>query len=293
MSTQTYPHARINPNDPRLHTPEDEPKFRKPVAKFLYERGAVTKAQRVNQCGGIFRFNKHDQHVWRQNLGCCGLRCACGFCNRREARNNFNKYRLLAQSPYVSGDLTYLKMALPDAVTREQLRGLQRRARLLKRRIVSESPAAFIKQVWAKDDHATLQILYTGDVANVEEFRATFPEATVSTHPPDEFARLLMELCLMPLPESPEARADMEIMFHRVRHLDVSGVAKGDLRVYGVEAYTDKATVLEPCEHCKAKVKAQVTLCPTCGAKPTHVTKWFFEGNGPDEAPDDGWTPAP
>ena len=277
MQTQVYPHVPVDPNDPRLHTPEDEPRFRKAQARALHALGLVSKAIRLEACGTVWRYMGNDIcEPWRENNSRCGFR-SCVPCAHRDAKIALALYGPLGASKLIADTILFgdWRDVLPCSPA--VLRDLGNRLVALRRSIGHRVP--LFARIGMFMGHATMRLLYGGpDAASVnKQVLKFFPKMHVALRPKSEFETALALLLDPQLSQDPGERAAYELMFNGIRQLRVSGVSRAELNVYGGKTITPKSEVLDPrfpCPDCGEPAIRKVSCCPDCGKPPTWISQW-------------------
>jgi len=286
MSTQS---VAISPDDPRLHTPEEEPSFRKAQARALYALGLTAKAIRHQACGTVWRFIGNDTcEPWRENNSRCGQR-GCVPCATHEAKMLLAKYGPLGETKLIADTILFGEWRDVLPCTPAVLEDIGKRVVALRRSIVFlvGTKAPLFVNFGMFDDHATLRIEYGGPKATEvrERVLKVFPKMHATLRPKVEFETALAMLLTPQLPQDPVERASFELMFSDIRQLRVSGITVSDLRVYcGKPEDTRKSDiaathieVLDPrshCPDCGEPAIRKVFCCPDCGKPPTWMSQW-------------------
>ena len=293
MSSQTTCiRTPISPNDPRLHTVEEEPSFSKQQSKALYALGYDSRAERLELCSTYWRWlRRANCNPWAQNAGRCGLR-SCVNCAYYDARMNLRKYGPLGATKLVADDIIFLEWTDTEDWTPEIGTNIDRKLTRLRRmnagKLMVTNRGAFVRR-------STVRAVYGGPDTSfmLAVMKQIFPTAHVRVRPKSDWENVLALVFDPHLSQDPDERAYIEHMFNHVRQLRISGITKGQLEVYGGKSYTTNCQVLDPrtpCPECGEPCIKTVPACPCCGKPPDEVSQWLTRAQKADDSTELKWS---
>ena len=301
MQTQVYPHVPVDPNDPRLHTPEDEPRFRKAQSRELHALNYHTKAARLDSCLEFWRWlRRKGCSPWKECTGRCELH-SCVNCALYNALVMLRKYGPLGATKLIHDQIIFAEFCDDRDWTPEQCDDISKRLTRISRASHQQPLVVTRSSRGPHNRRQTVRIVYGGaETADMRvNIAAEFPTAHISVRPKSEWETVLA-LALDPqLSQDPAERAYFEHMYHRVRVLRISGISKQDLAVYGGKDYTVKCQIADPrhlCPDCGEPCVRTVPACPCCGEPPEEVSEWLRQDQKDAKLDDLRWSrvqPAP
>ncbi len=287
MASPSVQISPVDPNDPRLHTPEDEPKFRTAQGRRLHELGMAKKARRYDNCGQYVRWMEDGIcDPWRENCSRCGLG-SCPGCTHRYVQILLERYEPLGRSRIIPDKFYFLSWHDTRRATQDIIRALDR-ALVGARRKIDKAP------MWTNfgmvSDRATMHMIYCGSLESAEALQAAFPGAHLTERPKAEFATALALTLAVQLSQDPYERAHFEHIFNGTRKLRISGISRADLHVYCGEpgltcnsAECPIETDGKTCHDCKKPGRKYVPKCPKCGRPPIRITDLLPKDVKPDD----------
>jgi hypothetical protein len=296
MSTQSHTVVPIDPNDPRLHTPEDEG-YRRKRSQHIFELDAnlASKSKEHDDCGKMAESIGCSGHTPPRILGeitrsckqrfslCCGPRITL----QRLAKHEDVIYTITDGVGDDDDSVAYPDRIRLITVTKQIARRGEDIAAIthlfwkITRSLISEAgpkPYApyFIKPCTNGFDGTRIvfSLFWWGPFVSPERFKSAYTalgigtDVSVMTRPNEHAEELFKQAFEILVPHDPIEQAGLEVAFHKVDMITTYQRNMPNLRVSVPSKEGEPVEGIESDEHplnCDDCTVSNVPVCPECG----------------------------